>query len=48
MKEAFENMIPCMFNYMTDISMVSIVETDTVVLHVKGNLDDSVTMIKSS
>lgn len=35
--EAFENMAPCMFNYMTDLSTVDIDEGQTITLTVKGH-----------
>mmetsp|Transcript_18840 Transcript_18840/g.31534 ORF Transcript_18840/g.31534 Transcript_18840/m.31534 type:complete len:279 (-) Transcript_18840:271-1107(-) len=37
MKEAFEHMAPCMFNYMTDISLVQIDPDETVSIAVSGH-----------
>ena len=34
---AFENIIPCMFNYMTDISLVTIDEHQTIEITVQGD-----------
>jgi hypothetical protein len=36
MKAAFEHVIPCMFNYMTDLSQVGVCEADTVSFTVHG------------
>ena len=36
LKEAFENMAPCMFNYMTDLLTVIINPESTIEITVKG------------
>lgn len=37
LKDAFENMGPCMFNYMTDLSTVAIDESKTILIEAKGH-----------
>ena len=36
-KDAFENIVPCMFNYMTDLSMFEINPNKTIEIDVKGS-----------
>ena len=36
-KEAFEHMAPCMFNYMTDLALVDIVDSQTIEFTVDGH-----------
>ena len=36
--QAFENMIPCMFNYVTDLSLVDVDSKQTIQLVVKGEV----------
>ena len=38
MKEAFQNMAPCMLNYMTDVTLIPIDPEETVVMNVTGKL----------
>lgn len=37
LRHAFENIVPCMFNYITDLSLVEIDENENVEFIVKGH-----------